>query len=332
MSLNKKLKDFLNFLLRFGVSAALLWFIFTKIDTEQTITVLRSADLSYIGYAALIFIFINSLVLWRWKIFINALNLSVPMIDVVRYFFIGLFGNLFLPSAIGGDAIKIYGLCRKSSQKTRVVASILLDRLSGFAAISAVATCSFIFGYRFIEDRSLALPIVLMVGATFTLVIVLFNQKMFNFGCRIFQKFPKIKNALKNMHDDIMMLKNKRKEGYKAFWLSCVCHILLAFTYFLVAKALHQDIEFYYFLIFVPIICVASAFPSIGGLGFREAGAAYLFTKIGVDSGVAVSLTLINFSFIIVIGLIGGAVYVSTISSRRIQYHQSNAGIKPEEA
>src|SRR3989338_3854206 len=70
--------------------------------------------------------------------------------------------------------------------------------------------------------------------------------------------------------------------------------------------------------------CVASALPSIGGLGFREAGAAYFFSRIGVDSGIAVSISFMTFLFMVAVGLMGGAIYVLTLSFRRIQYHSSN--------
>jgi len=136
------------------------------------------------------------------------------------------------------------------------------------------------------------------------------------------------------MHYDIAMLKesHKSKEGGKAILISCVSQMVFAFSYYLVAKALHQDIAMVYFLIFVPIICVASAFPSIGGLGIREVGAAYLFGKIGIESGIAVSLTLINFLFMIAVGLAGGALYVYTLSTGRVQHSSSDAGVEAGQA
>ena len=106
------------------------------------------------------FFVVNLVLLARWFIFIKALEVTSSARDVVRYYFIGLFGNLFLPSTIGGDILKIYGLCRNSSQKTRVVASVLLDRLSGFAAIVVVSVVAFILGYRFLQEGVIVAPII----------------------------------------------------------------------------------------------------------------------------------------------------------------------------
>jgi uncharacterized membrane protein YbhN (UPF0104 family) len=262
------------------------------------------------------------------------LDLSAATKNVVLHYFYGLFGNLFLPTAIGGDLIKAVGLCKNSTQKPRVIASILLDRLSGFASISLVAIMAFIFGYRFIDDKTLVIPILFMGAASASIAAVLFHEKIYSFFCRIFSRLPRFKKNLMTMHYDIALLKDshKYKEGVKAVLLSSVSQVVFAFTYYFTAKALHQDIAIIYFLIFVPIICVISSLPSIGGLGVREFGAAYLFAKIGIGSGIAVSLSLINFLFMVMVGLAGGVLYVYTLSTGRIQHPSPDVGVEVSEA
>lgn len=316
-----KLKNIFWFFLRFGLSFLLLGYLFKKIDFQKTQDVLKSADLNFILFAFLFFIFIHVLLLIRWHIFIRALDLSVSIFDMVRYFFIGLFGNLFLPSSIGGDIIKILGLCKGNDQKAKVVASVVLDRLSGFAGIVVVAVTVFTFGYGYVNEPSLLIPIVVIAAASILIAAFLFNTAIYSFGCRIFNAIPKIKDSLMKMHHDIGLLNNRKLEGFKAIGMSCLSQATLSVVFFLIAKAFHQDINFIYFLIFIPLICVASSLPSIGGLGIREAGAAYLFGKIGVDSGIAVSISLITFLFMVVVGLTGGLYYVITLYSRRVQHH-----------
>lgn len=334
MKVKARVKNTLSFLLRIGLSLALLIYVFSKVDLSKTMEVLQSADLAYIFLAALTFIICMTLLLFRWFIFIKALDLSVTTKNVVLHYFYGLFGNLFLPTAIGGDLIKAVGLCKSSTQKPRVIASILLDRLSGFASIAVVATIAFIFGSRLIDDHTLIIPIIFMGVGSASIAAVLFNETMYSFFCRIFSRLPRFKKSLMAMHYDIALLKDshKYKEGIKAVLLSCVSQIVFAFTYYFTAKALHQDIAMIYFLIFVPIICVISSFPSIGGLGVREIGATYLFAKIGIESGIAVSLTLINFFFMVMVGLVGGVLYVYTLSTGRIQHPSSDVSVEPSEA
>jgi len=321
MAMNEKTKNVLSFLGRIVLSGFLLWLVFRQIDAQQTWTVVKSANLLYLFMSFLAFLVILVVLLFRLLIFIKAMDLSVSFFNVTRYHLVGLFGNLFLPSAVGGDIIKVVGLCRETPHRAKVVASILLDRLSGFAAIALVAVCAFLLGFHFIDNHFLLVPIVVIAFFSFGVAAVLFNEKIYSFVCSIFNRLPKVKNALMKLHYDISLLKDNKREGIKAIGLSCLNQVIFSFNYFLIAKALNQDINILYFLIFVPLICVVSTLPSLGGLGVREAGTAYLFSKIGIDAGVAVSMSLLIFLFMVITGLAGGLVYVSTLSSGRIQHH-----------
>ncbi len=314
MNLNQKTKDILSFFLRVGLSAALLFYLYKKIDVTKTWEIVKTADLGYILYAGFIFFVINLILLGRWLMMIKAFDIKVPLITVVRYFCIGVFGNLFLPSSIGGDFIKTIGLCMYCKEKAKVVASVLLDRLSGFGGMVVVATISFASANKLISDSSVLITIVMMAVVSSLMVTILFNEKIYSFCCQIFSRFPKIKASVMQMHYDIALLKGNRAVLYRMVGISCVAQLMAAVLSYYLGKALHQDIDLIYFIIFTPIICVAASMPSIGGLGVREAGAAYLLAKVGVSSGIAVSISLMTFVFMVIFGLIGGIVFVTTKS------------------
>lgn len=327
-----KIKGLVSFVLRFGFSGLLLWWLFSKIDTQKTVQVLKNADPLFIVLTIIVFFINNCLLVWRWLVFIGALDLKVKPSEAVRYYLIGLFGNLFLPSAVGGDIIKAVGLCKNSDQKPRVVASILLDRLSGFAGLVLLAVFTYCAGYGLINDPGLIKFIVILAIGPVTMAFILFNEKIFPFGCRVFGFWPKLKDALITMHDDIQLLKGRKKDGFFAIFLSVLGQSVFSICFFLIAKALHQDVSFIYFLIFVPMICVLSSLPSIGGLGVREVGAVYLFSRIGIDEGVSVSISLMVFLLMVLIGLIGGLYYVTTIPSGRVQSDSQDAADQPVKA
>lgn len=327
MSISQKTKNLLSLLGRLTFSILLLAFLFSKIDTDQTFQLLKTAQLGTLSIALLIFLIVHFVMLCRWIVLIRALELSVPVWDVFRYFFIGLFGNLFLPSSIGGDLIKILGLCKNSSQKPRVVASVILDRLSGFAAISLISICSFLIGRSILQDNSIAVIITIISLGSITTLGVLFNEPVYEFFCRVFNGLPKVKAKLMEMHYDISLLKGKPLEGLKTLMIACSGQIIFIFSFYFIGRALNQEIPLIYFLVFIPLICIASAFPSIGGLGVREFGAAYLFAKVGVAQEIAVSMSLISFFFMVIMGLIGGVIYVFTFPSGRVQHHLSDAGV-----
>lgn len=332
MKISGPLKNFLSVLLRIGVSGGILFYLFSKIDTAAMFALLKKADFYFLYLALAIYLVINFILFLRWFVLIKGLDLRVPLSALVNYFFIGLFFNLFLPTSTGGDIIKIWGVCRFTAQKAKVVASVVLDRLCGFMAIVIVALFSFAFGARILNDPSLLIGIFVLAFVSSSIMLILFSEKLYSFGCRIFSRFPKIKNSLMDLHYDIVLLKDNPLAIVWAVLISCFAQAVLAFSWLLIARALHQNIDLLYFFIFVPIICVLSSFPSIGGLGTREAGAVYLFAKAGVFCGVAVSISLISYVLTLAIGLIGGVIYVAQLSPRRIQHRLSPAGLGPKKA
>ena len=330
MKLGENIKNVFSFFLRFGISAGILFYLFrTQIDTTKTLALLKEADFHFIFLAVIVLILTNLILFLRWLILMKGLDLKVPFIPVINYYFIGMFFNYFLPTSTGGDIIKTFGMCKLTTEKAKVVASVVLDRLCGFMAIVIVAFFSFIFGYRILKDLSLLATIFALAFVSVSIMVILFNERIYSFGCKIFDRVPKIKKSLMDMHYDIVLLKGKPSTIIWAVVISCLSQGVLAFSWLLFAKALHlhQNIGLLYFLIFVPIICVASSLPSIGGLGTREAAAVYLFSKAGVLSGVAVSMSLLIYIFSLAISLIGGVIYVTQLSPRRVQYRPSPSGV-----
>lgn len=314
------IKRFSSFFIRFGLSFALLAWLFSKIDRQKTLEVFQSADAGLLLLALAVFLFNNVILLARWMVVMRGLKLKVSFFESARSYFIGLFGNLFLPSSIGGDILKAYTLCKHSKDHTKVVASVLLDRLSGFAGIVIMALASFAIGYKMINKPALILPVVILGCVSVAAALVLFNRSAYGWMCGVVNAFPKFKEKLMAMHDDIALLKASPRHGLGAIAISIAGQMSFILVFFLIAKSLGQNVSIGYFCVFVPLICVISMIPSIGGLGVREMGSVQLFASAGVASEAAVSMSLMVFVFMVIVGLIGGLVYVITLYPRRIQH------------
>ncbi|MFA5260114.1 MAG: lysylphosphatidylglycerol synthase transmembrane domain-containing protein [Candidatus Omnitrophota bacterium] len=312
MALQEKAKNLLIVVSRYVISGLLLIYLYNQVDVEKTAAIIKSADMGYMLLAFIIFNLINGMILIRWIVYVRAFNIEASLVSLTRYFSIGLFGNLFLPSAIGGDVIKTMGLCHKREGKAKVVASVVLDRLSGFASMVTVSTVAFFAGYHLLQDMSLLAIIIVIAGVSGAVAFIISNEKIYSYCCRAFQVFPRLQRGLMNMHYDIVLLKDGKKTNLKAILISSIAHSSLSFVWYILAKSLHQDIPLIYFLVFVSFTCFASTFPSVGGLGAREAAAVYLFAKVGVAPGIAMSISLLNYLLMVLGGLLGGAIYILT--------------------
>ena len=328
--MRKKYGKFLSIIFRIALSVGLLVFLYFRIDVEQTRQVLAASQIGFIVFAFGIYILIFGIILLRWITFIRAMELSVPFIQIVRFHFLGLFFNPLLPTGIGGDIIKLIGLCAYTSEKPKVVGTVVLDRLVGFIGMVAVATVAFMAGYHLIRDFSLVSSISALALLSVILVGVLFHEKIYTFCCRVFGAFPKLKEKVIEMHYDIALLKDRMHAMYLSFAYSCLAQIILGVVYYLLARALHQEVSLIYCMIFSPLICVATVLPSIGGLGVREASTAFLFAKAGMSLGVSVSISLIIYLFSVIVGIAGAVFFVLTRSPKEEKAVAIKDGLKTE--
>jgi len=313
-------KNLLSFFLRLGLSAVCLWILFAfYIDWDDILKAVKGADTHLLWLAFGVNFLVTIILLVRWYLFMFALELKAPIGLVFRYFFIGIFCNLFLPTSIGGDLVKAIGLSRGVGQKPKVFASVVLDRLSGFAGMVIIAVLAYSIGSRFIDAPSVVVPISILAVLSLAIGGSLFHEKTYAFFCRVFLRFPRIHKALMDMHADVMLMRGKKRTGWGCVAISSLIQVIAAYMYYLIAMALHLKTRVLYFVIFGPIVGAVTMLPSLGGLGVREAGWVYFLAKVGVDKGAAAGLSLISFFFVIVVGLLGGIIYVSTSPARRVQ-------------
>ncbi len=330
--MKEKFKTIWTLFLRFGLSGILLGWLFSRIDYKHTWAAVKEADPAYLLMAFLIFFSTCAVILWRWIIFLKALNLKFDRLNAARWFFIGQFFNLFLPTSVGGDVIKAFGIASQTGNKPKVFASIVLDRLTGMVGIVLVASVSFFFSRKIVGDASLLTSIASLTGVIVVLGVILFSRRVFAFVCKLFESLPKVREALMKLHHDLILMRDRKKEFAMTLGLSMLAQVMLAYDFYLVAQGLHQDIPFVYFIIFSPLVCVVTSLPSIGGLGVREIGWVYLLAKVGVPQNVALALSLLNFTFMVLVGLLGGLWYVTTFSARRVQHHQTDVQLESRNA
>ena len=328
MQLSAKFKEVFTIILPCFLSLALLTWLFVTIDYKHIWQAVKGSDMRYMSAAGIIFFLINFLIVWRWRILMKAVGLKAGKLSSMRWFFIALFCNLAPISAVGSDVIRGLGLAKEVGHKPKIFASIVLDRLSGFAGIVILAVVAFLFGHGIIENKLVILAIAAMSIISGGIVIVLFSHRIFSFTCKAFESWPKIKDNLMRLHYDIVLLKGSQRKGWEAIIISIGAQIVLAIEFYLTAKGMHQNIPLVYFIIFSPIVCVVTSLPSIGGLGFREISWVYFLPLVGVSKEMAGGLSLINSAFTIIAGLLGGLFYVTTFSPRRVQYPQADASLQ----
>ena len=133
---------------------------------------------------------------------------------------------------------------------------------------------------------------------------------------KIFKIFnhPKLLNVKKEI-DKVYLTFYEYRKNKKilliTYIISIIYQIAMIIMVYLLALSIDIDISFSYYLIFLPLIWLIIMIPiSISGIGVREGAFVYFFTQIDVPKENSLLLSLLFFSQTIIVGLVGGFVYL----------------------
>jgi uncharacterized membrane protein YbhN (UPF0104 family) len=144
--------------LRFVVSGGLLAFLVWQADPQNIWATWRQANLPLLGLAFLLQIICVLISALKWGVLLRANGVAQPYPWLLGVYYVGQFANNFLPTSVGGDAMRVVALGRRTGSYAQASASVFMERLSGFLALSLIAlgtlivTSTDLFGLRLETD------------------------------------------------------------------------------------------------------------------------------------------------------------------------------------
>ena len=306
-------RGLVTFLGKLIVSATLLTALFWRVDRDTFFRTLQMLPLKvFLGCAGL-YILGYVISTFRWQRLLLAEGIRLPLWQLILVYFKASFYNLFLPTLIGGDIVRGYTIYRITQGHDASLASILADRLSGFAALVGIAMVALAVGYRQMRDPQAA-GMILTVAVVFVAVVtLLLHNRMKDGASSVFRTvgLTRFQVKFQAMVEALQRYSRHRRVLGQAILLSVLLQSLIIVTYFWIGTSLNLGIPMAYFFLYVPLITVAAMLPiSVAGLGVRESSAVYFFAKVGVESAAALTMSLIWFSLTLVISSLGALTFL----------------------
>ncbi len=324
--MKNKIKRILGIVLRIVITCGLLWFLFKKIDFVDTLADIKGANKWLLLLSFLIYAGIYILGFFRWNMLLKAAGITAPFKKIIGSFAGGVFFSVALPSTIGGDLVRSVDLAAHTKKGREVVATVLLDRLSGYVGLVIVALTAIIFGREYITHKSVIITLAIIVGVLIAVLLVLFNSFIYKKINKFLDRpnAGKIRETIRNLHEEIHYFRNKKMMIVKNLALSFIIQMIIPISFYLTGLAIGVKINLLYYLVFLPIIGAITLLPiSIGGFGVRENITISFFGLAAVAADKSGSMSLINDFFILVFVLAGGVIYVLTLRNRRVQRGQA---------
>jgi glycosyltransferase 2 family protein len=305
------------------VSVSLYVLIFWFSDTRAILGHLAGARLEYVAVGVLLYVAGQALSTWKWHLLLGPVGLgAVRYTRLLAFYFIGMFFNLFLPTIVGGDAVKALLLARETGAPARAATSVFMERNLGLCALLAIALVA--------AWRAPAVDIMGVTLSTLTLLLfagfvaanlVLATRGVYGLVDRIIAATPlgRMRVRAAPLYEAVSAYRSQPRVVAAAVIVSFVFQGVVIAVVFLNARTLNLQFPLSSVAVFVPLISLAGMIPvSVNGLGVREALYIFFFGRLGASTEVSVSLALLYLAVIFIASLPGGIVYALQRSARPV--------------
>ena len=283
----------LLFALKFLVSGGLLWLLFKNVGSARVAELLGNIPPLSILAASIIYLVAQLVSSFRWRLLLDD---RFKIARLYSLYLVGSFFNIFLPGIVGGDAVKIYYLYKGTGKGTQALASVFMDRYTGFVALVSLGLLAYPVGFRHFGGSWLQwlLPIIAVVFISASALIFVMRL-----GSHRFKKLSKF-------YDYFHQYLGRREIFFKALGLSVIVQGLGMLAVYILSRGFGLDVPFLAYVVFIPIITTASSVPlSISGLGVREAAFVLLLSSMGVSQEAAMALSFSWFISMAAASLVG---------------------------
>ncbi|HEX7592984.1 MAG TPA: lysylphosphatidylglycerol synthase transmembrane domain-containing protein [Anaerolineae bacterium] len=303
-------------LLKLGVTAAIIVFLFSRVDLAVMAQHLARANAGLLLAALALYFFAIFLGALKWQILVHAQNLDGSLGGLLAYSLVGLFFGNLLPSNVGGDVVRAYGLARVSGRAEAAAVSVLVDRLMGLVAFLGAAVVMAALAEatltRGAELEQIEIATVVAAALFLCATALLFSRRVSQLVKWIFDWGPlaRVQPIAQRVYHALQVYRHSYRALALSLALSACIVVVTTFVWYAVALALGMGVSIFYFFLFNPLIAFVLLIPiSFNGLGPKEATAVFFFGLIGVPGELALSMSLIFHLIVVLTSLPGGVLW-----------------------
>lgn len=302
------MRQFLLSAAKIFLSAALLYLALRKADFADLASRLDLTSAKWLTLAVatvLVQVYVGAL---RWREISADCGAPLKIGQATRFNLIGSFFNQTLPSAIGGDAVRLWLVGRGPSGWRAATYSIFVDRAIGLIALALLVVGSLPWSYRLIADPygRLALLAVDLAALAAGGGFLLLGQLQWPWLRKLW--------GAHHLHACSRITSHSifnRTRGPRIAVLSLVIHLLAVVVAWFAVKAIAAPVRFSDIFLLIPPVMLITMLPiSIAGWGVREASMALAFGYAGLATSEGVNVSLLFGAAFFVVGALGGMVWI----------------------
>ena len=284
-------------------------YVFWKIDLSRTGHLLAHARVGYFLAAVAIMVLSVWPMGWRWERLLRVRGIHERLAWLVRAYFVAYTAGQVLPTAVGGDAVRIYETARRHpGQGGPVASSVLLERALGGTATLTLAAVGFalaigrydVGAYLWIEGA--------FVVATAVLAVALFSRRMRPLLARTVPllRAIRLERPVRAVYEGIHAYRAHPRLLGGVFTLTLAVQAVRVLAIWFAGKAVGVDLSPRPYYVMGPLLFLVLLVPfSVNGIAVRESFFVSFLGNLGVDADKAFATGFLFFVVTLALSLPG---------------------------
>ncbi len=305
----------LSLALKILCSAGLLAYLLRSVDLADVIRHLVEGQHELFGAAVAIYFIVVLLSTMRWKVLLDPLGSRSTFVELTRSYLVSAFFANFLPSNIGGDAVRVREAAQAAGSHGASLTVTVVDRAMGFLALYVIAVPAYLLGGEIPRRLSGARIILSSLGLAFLLAGAIFLRpgllERVTPGRHFRRLAGWVQSGLGSARQTIHAYRADKRALVRAFLLSLLLQFLGVLYFYAVARGLRISLNLGTALLMVPLCTLIQALPvSFNGWGLREGLYVFYFHQVGLSRESALAFSIVAATLVMLLSLSGLVVWL----------------------
>ena len=306
--MSRRVRVVLTLLVTSLAAAYVIW----KVDLSRTLEIIGETHLGYFAAALAITIATTWPMAVRWKWLLDAKGIHDRLAWLTRAYFVSYAAGQVLPTALGGDASRIYETSRRHPGNTGTIAgAIVLERAIGGAATLLLAAIGLALAVGEYD-----VGVYLWIEAAFVVALIVAGFLIFSRSARSWLRWLgpllariRLDRPLRALYEGMHGFREHPGAMLSVFGLTLGIQIARILAIWLCGEALGLGLSPRPYFVLGPLLFLVMLVPfTINGLAVREAFFIDFLTRLGVGADAAAATGFLFFATTIGLALPGVAI------------------------
>jgi uncharacterized protein (TIRG00374 family) len=294
------------------LTAAAVAYLVWKVELSTTLDVLADTNLAWFALAVAIMVFTVPVLAFRWGRLLAAHGIHERLPWLTRAYFVAYTAGQVLPTALGGDAVRVVDTTRRHPGRATVVTgTVLLERGLGGAATVLLGAVGFLLSIGEYDVSAYLWVEGLFVFGTIVLGFLFFARSARPLLRRVEPLLERIRLAglMRRFYEGVHHYRGRPRLLGALFALTVAVLAVRVLAIWACARAVGIDLDPRIYYVFGPLYLLIMLVPfTLNGIAVREAFFVSFLGSVGVGADPAFAAGFLFFLATVVLALPGAVI------------------------